>query len=114
MGGARRTIGVELMDQALIVTAAVFASGFIVGYVIREGISRHRRAKAKRNRRFFYEGPLVTDTSYVNLSVTDKIANPTKTAGLNIPSEVTAASKRPIMSFQRGATVAVPSAPTVV
>ena len=103
------------MDLALIVTAAVFASGFIVGYVVREGISRHRRAKAKRNRRFFYEGPLVTDTSYVqNLSVTDKIANPTKTAGLNIPSEVTAACKRPIVSFQRGVTVAVPSAPTIV
>ena len=28
------------MDQALIVTAAVFASGFIVGYVISRGNSR--------------------------------------------------------------------------
>jgi hypothetical protein len=103
------------MDQALLSTAAVFTSGIIVGYLIRHSISRHRRARAKRKRRFFYEGALAIDNSYIeNLSERAKAANPLETTSLNVPKEVTAAPRRPIMSFQRGAALDVPSAPTMV
>ena len=68
------------MDTALLaVAAAVFICGLIVGYLIRDGISRRRRAKAKISRSFFYEGRLATDNSYIEyLSARDKIANPQK------------------------------------
>jgi hypothetical protein len=100
------------MDQALLVAIAVFISGLVVGYVVRDRISRHRRAKAKRSRRFFYDDPLATDKGYLeSLSASGKAANPLKIASLNISGEVTAAPKRPIVSFQRGAAVAVPSQP---
>lgn len=73
------------MDQALLVTVAVFASGFIVGYLVRHIISHRRRAKAKRRRRFFYEGPLATDKSYIeNLPERAKIASPIETVSKNI------------------------------
>ena len=101
------------MDQALLATAVVFASGFI-GYLIRDIVSRHRRATAKRAHRIFFEGPCATDNTYVEkLSVRVKSANPTKTASFNILSGVPATSN-PIMSFQRGAAIPVPSAPPMV
>jgi hypothetical protein len=72
------------MDQALLVTVAVFASGFIVGYLVRHIISHRRRAKAERRRRFFYEGPVATDNSYIeNLSERAKIASPIETVSKN-------------------------------
>ena len=72
------------MDQALLVTVAVFVSGFIVGYLVRHIISRRRRAKLKRRRRFFYEGPLATDDSCIeNLSERAKIARPIETVSKN-------------------------------
>jgi hypothetical protein len=53
------------MDQALLVLIGifVFAAGFGVGYIVRHGISRHRRAKAKRSRRFFDNDPVPEMTS---------------------------------------------------
>jgi hypothetical protein len=104
------------MDTAPLAAAvAVFTCGLIVGYLIRDGISRRRRAKAKISRSFFYEGRLATDNSYIEyLSAKDKIANPTQTVTANTPNEVNTTSKRLVLSFQRGASVAVPSEPPVV
>ena len=45
------------MDQLLLAVIAVFAVGFAVGYIVRDSISRHRRAKAKRSRIFFDNDP---------------------------------------------------------
>ena len=45
------------MDQTLLAAFAIFPVGFIAGYMVRDSISRHRRAKAKRSRIFFDAAP---------------------------------------------------------
>jgi hypothetical protein len=101
------------MDQALLVTVAVFVSGFIVGYLVRHIISRRRRAKLKRRRRFFYEGPLATDDSCIeNLSERAKIASPIETVSKNtrkalsanpdtVPGIVHSSSPQPALDSRR-------------
>ena len=38
--------------EALLALIGIFAAGFGAGYIVRHSISRHRRAKAKRSRKF--------------------------------------------------------------
>ena len=68
------------MDTALLaVAAAVFTCGLIVGYLIRDGISRRRRAKAKISRSFFMKADWQQITVTLNICPReDKIANPQK------------------------------------
>jgi len=39
----------------LSIAVPIFAVGFILGYAVRDGISRHRRARAKRSRVLFWD-----------------------------------------------------------
>jgi hypothetical protein len=50
--------------NSLVSFVAVFVAGFFLGYGIRAIISQKHRAKARRRRRFFYDGPLPTDNCY--------------------------------------------------
>jgi len=60
--------------------AAIFTVAFCLGYGVREAISRKRRAKAKRRRRFFYEDPSPTnDRDVEKLPVGTEIAKPIDT-----------------------------------
>ena len=92
----------------LLLAAILLTAGFSLGYGVREAISRKRRARAKRTRKFFSERPLYVE----NLSAKSEIANPfdeTVTLVPNLHGE----SRHSIMSFQRGTTVELPSAPAM-
>jgi len=41
------------MDQTLLAMAAAFVAGAVFGYMVREGVSRRRRARERQ--RFFYD-----------------------------------------------------------
>ena len=92
----------------LLSTAAILIVGFSLGYGVREVISQRRRVKAKQHRRIFYEGHLRIENSYVQT-----MSRKAKKENSIIP-QISQAPRRPIVTYQRGATVVVPSEPTAV
>jgi hypothetical protein len=91
-------------------TAAILIIGFSLGYGVREVISQRRRVKAKPHRRIFYEGYLAKENRYFE-AVALKAK---KEDSIDTANQITQASRRSIVTHQRGATVVVPSEPTAV
>jgi hypothetical protein len=107
--GPADTIGRFAMTP-LFSTAAILIIGFSLGYGAREVISQRRRVKARLHRRIFYEGYLAKENRYV-------VAVPLKAKkedSIDTAHQITQASRRSIVTHQRGATVVVPSEPTAV
>ena len=49
------------MGPLLSIAVVIFGIGFLLGYGVREIISQNRRARAKRNRRFFDDARIGTN-----------------------------------------------------